>query len=307
MKTVTDLFEEHIGVKEYNGIVKTMIEWYYNGGFAKVAWCAISMSYMLNKLGLLSKIGEKQENCYYLLKEFEKADKKGVGKLYMKDKIPKNYTVKRGTIVLILKSDPPMAYDSKKHVTSVYEDFKYTGSGYFNSLGGNQSDYIKLSQYTQKSIYAIYEPPYSDDKEKKHSTLKKGSTGKEVKELQTDLNLLGSTDSLKRELLVDGLFKLRTQQSVKKFQTEHGLKVDGIVGKITWGKIDELMNKYINSEMKTTTRLNLRKGPGKARYDAIRVLPSGYTDVIERVNLSNTWCKLKNANGWVSMKYIDII
>ena len=305
MKTVTDLFEGHLGVKEYNGIVRTMIEWFYDGNFAKVSWCAISMSYMLNELGLLSKIGKKQQNCYWMLRMFEEAAKRGVGKFYYKEKIPKNYLIKRGTIILLLRSDPPMTEESSKHVTSAYHDFNYTGSGYFSSLGGNQSDYIKESQYTQKSIYAIYEPPYETDISR--PKLKKGSTGEAVKELQNDLNLLGSTDGLKRELLVDGLFKLRTQQSVKKFQTEHGLKVDGIVGKITWGKIDELMNKYINSKMKTTTRLNLRKGPGKARYDVIKVLPTGYTDVIERVNLSNTWCKLKNANGWVSMKYIDII
>lgn len=306
MKTVTDLFEEHLGVKEYNGIVRTMIEWYYNGSFAKVAWCAISMSYMLNKLGLLSKIGEKQENCYYLLKEFEKADKKGVGKLYMKDKIPKNYTVKRGTIVLILKSDPPMVYNSKKHVTSAYQDFKYTGSGYFNSLGGNQSDYIKLSQYPQKQIYAIYEPPYEEKPTTGHPTLKKGSTGEAVKELQRDLNFLGSTDSLKRELLADGIFKIRTEQSTKKFQTELGLKVDGIVGKITWGEIDKLIKKYKDAKIKVTTRLNCRKGPSKAKYDVIKVLPVGYTDTIEKVNLDRTWCKLKKAGGWVNMKYVDI-
>ena len=143
MKTVTDLFEEHLGVKEYNGIVRTMIEWYYYGGFAKVAWCAISMSYMLNKLGLLSKIGTKQENVYKLMKECESAASKGIGKFYYKEKIPTNYTIKQGTIVFILKSDPPMTESSSKHVTSARYDFTYKGSGYFKSLGGNQSDYIK--------------------------------------------------------------------------------------------------------------------------------------------------------------------
>lgn len=307
MKTVTDLFEEHLGVKEYNGIVKTMIEWYYDGSFAKVAWCAISMSYMLNKLGLLSKIGKKQENCYYLMKEFENAAKNGVGKFYYKDQIPKNYKIKRGTVILILKSEAPMTPSSKKHVTSAYKDFTYENKGYFSSLGGNQSDYIKESQYTQKSIYAIYEPPYSGGIVPKHPTLKKGSTGDAVKELQNDLNLLGSTDGLKRELLIDGLFKIRTEQSVKKFQTEHGLTVDGIVGNFTWREIDKLMKKYIDAKIKVNTKLNCRKGPGKAKYEVIKVLPIGYTDTIERVNLDTTWGKLKKAGGWVNLKYVDFI
>lgn len=305
MKTVTDLFEEHKGVKEYNGIVRTMIEWYYDGAFAKVAWCAISMSYMLNKLGILSKIGNKQENCYLLLKEFEKAAKNGVGKLYYKDDIPKDYTIKRGTIILLLRSDPPMVVTSSKHVTSAYADFVYTGKGYFNSLGGNQSDYIKESQYAQKTIYAIYEPPYQDDS-KKHPTLRRGDKGEAVKELQTDLNLLGSTDDLKNELEIDGSFGKRTEQAAKRFQREHGLEVDGIVGKYTWGKIDALMKKYIGVKVKTNTDVNCRKGPSKAQYDVIKVLKEGYTDTIERVNLSNTWCKLTKAGGWVNLKYVDI-
>ena len=306
MKTVTDLFEEHKGTKEYNGIVRTMIEWYYDGAFVKVSWCAISMSYMLNKLGLLSKIGTKKDNVYNLMIECEKAAKKGVGKFYYKDKIPSGYKVKRGTVIFILKSDPPMTVTSSKHVTSAYADFTYAGKGYFNSLGGNQSDYIKESQYTQKSIYAIYEPPYSDEKPVTHPTLKKGSTGDAVKELQNDLNLLGSTDSLKRELLIDGLFKIRTQQSLKKFQTEHGLKVNGICGKLTWAEIDKLMAKYIGATIKVKTRLNLRKGPSKAKYDVIKVLPVGYTDKIEKVTLDNVWGKLRNADGWVNLKYVDI-
>ena len=61
MKTVTDLFEKHLGVREYNGIVATMLKWYY-GELRKVAWCAVSMSYMMNQLGLLDQIGGKNQN-----------------------------------------------------------------------------------------------------------------------------------------------------------------------------------------------------------------------------------------------------
>lgn len=53
--------------------------------------------------------------------------------------------------------------------------------------------------------------------------LKKGSSGDEVKKLQKILMLP-----------VDGIFGSQTQNAVKKFQLQNDIKVDGIVGNITW-------------------------------------------------------------------------
>ena len=50
----------------------------------------------------------------------------------------------------------------------------------------------------------------------------------EVKELQTELNQEGFS------LKVDGLFGRDTENAVKRFQREHGLDDDGIVGSLTW-------------------------------------------------------------------------
>jgi N-acetylmuramoyl-L-alanine amidase CwlA len=55
------------------------------------------------------------------------------------------------------------------------------------------------------------------------NTLKKGSKGDEVKQLQT---LLGVAQ--------DGIFGSATESAVKNFQVSHGLAVDGIVGPNTW-------------------------------------------------------------------------
>lgn len=54
-------------------------------------------------------------------------------------------------------------------------------------------------------------------------TLKKGSKGDDVKQLQS---LLGLTS--------DGIFGSATESAVKNFQSSHGLAVDGIVGSNTW-------------------------------------------------------------------------
>ena len=65
-------------------------------------------------------------------------------------------------------------------------------------------------------------------------TLHKGSKGEAVKELQERLITLeydvGATGA-------DGIFGKNTRAGVMKFQAEHGLVVDGIVGIMTWGKL----------------------------------------------------------------------
>ena len=58
------------------------------------------------------------------------------------------------------------------------------------------------------------------------NTLRKGSKGADVKELQQCLNLVQ-----------DGIFGEITEEAVKKFQKENNLTADGIVGVATWQKL----------------------------------------------------------------------
>ena len=57
---------------------------------------------------------------------------------------------------------------------------------------------------------------------------KYGSTGNEVKQIQTKLKNWGYYSGS-----IDGVFGSKTLQAVKKFQEKNGLKVDGIVGEKT--------------------------------------------------------------------------
>lgn len=57
-----------------------------------------------------------------------------------------------------------------------------------------------------------------------------GSTGQDVKDVQTMLNRLLPLPPL---LAVDGIFGSKTYARVVKFQSENGLSADGIVGPIT--------------------------------------------------------------------------
>lgn len=69
-----------------------------------------------------------------------------------------------------------------------------------------------------------------------HKTIKKGSTGPDVVECQTDLILLGYDLGPKG---ADGIFGSKTDAAVRAFQGSVGLKQDGIVGRDTWAALDE--------------------------------------------------------------------
>ena len=68
-----------------------------------------------------------------------------------------------------------------------------------------------------------------------HSTIRRGSTGPDVVECQTDLIRLQYDLS---PYGADGKFGAKTETAVKQFQKDNGLKADGIVGPATWAALD---------------------------------------------------------------------
>lgn len=66
-------------------------------------------------------------------------------------------------------------------------------------------------------------------------TIKKGNTGIDVAALQ---NMLNTVDYYCGS--VDGIFGKKTKDAVVKFQKAYGLKADGIVGRQTWTKLNEV-------------------------------------------------------------------
>lgn len=77
-------------------------------------------------------------------------------------------------------------------------------------------------------------PPVPETK----PTLRKGSKGSYVTELQNDLIALLYSVGGKG---ADGIFGSATEIAVKEFQRDHNLKVDGIVGTATWTAIDNAL------------------------------------------------------------------
>ena len=70
--------------------------------------------------------------------------------------------------------------------------------------------------------------------------IRQGDKGNSVSELQDRLNALGATDASRRCLAVDGNFGDSTREAVLNLQRAQGLKVDGIAGPETLGKMSEL-------------------------------------------------------------------
>jgi peptidoglycan hydrolase-like protein with peptidoglycan-binding domain len=98
----------------------------------------------------------------------------------------------------------------------------------FQSANGLQVDGI-VGPITYGRLGAptpIPTPPPVSTKPRLSSSLKRGSTGANVRYLQSALGINS-----------DGQFGPITDKAVRAFQKEQGLKVDGIVGPLTWGRI----------------------------------------------------------------------
>lgn len=104
--------------------------------------------------------------------------------------------------------------------------------------------------------------------------LYRGCTGDAVKTLQDKLNTLGYNSGN-----VDGIFGAKTYAAVTAFQKANGLGVDGIVGKLTWGKLYGVSPAM---PVETTTVVGRPMVSYGSRGDAVRKLQEllnakGYT------------------------------
>ena len=139
--------------------------------------------------------------------------------------------------------------------------------------------------YNSKGI-AIY-----PEAKKTNPTLRKGSTGSDVKTLQTLLTNLGFACE------IDGSFGADTQKKVLAFQKDRGLEQDGVVGPKTWAALKA----FTPYKVKVTANiLNVRSGPSTSNKIASQIKKN---QVYTIVNEKNGWGKLKSGAGWISLNY----
>ena len=152
----------------------------------------------------------------------------------------------------------------------------HTGLGYkgetIECSNGVQYKAKREKKWTHWGLPACVDENYvapvepSKPAEKKYVTLRKGSKGANVTKLQ---NLLMNKGYALPKYGADGDFGAETLNAVKNFQKDHGLTVDGVVGKETWIALessseqqhlytvtiphlskemaDDLLNKYIGT------------------------------------------------------------
>lgn len=102
-----------------------------------------------------------------------------------------------------------------------------------------------------------------------YKTIQYGSSGEEVKTLQTELNKRGY------KLDVDGKFGPKTQAAVKDYQKRNNLAVDGIVGRNTWGSLTSSgkpsnKTKASSEKKKANTSSTASARPTYEKSDAVK-------------------------------------
>ena len=94
--------------------------------------------------------------------------------------------------------------------------------------------FVKPKYATGESTQSVSTQTPASGSTAEYTTVRRGSTGSAVRTLQEMLVKLGYS------IAIDGDFGPATEKAVKGFQTVYGLEVDGIVGKMTWGKLYDL-------------------------------------------------------------------
>lgn len=202
---------------------------------------------------------------------------------------------------------------------------KPSGDWYLIEARGVMYGVIKSNLLSRKPNYWGWMDRYfdysadapADDTESTHTllgtrTLKNGSEGEDVKEMQLGLIRLGY--DLGR-WGADGDFGDCTEIAVKNFQSDNGLKPDGIFGPTTY----EVFHKALVAHDKPTDtprRVDIvggncyvREGPGKD-YPDIGIAYNGdelpFGGVVDE---DTRWIKVayKDTYGWVSPKYGKLV
>lgn len=126
--------------------------------------------------------------------------------------------------------------DEIYRIRKTWEDSK-SQMGAYRVLGTaiEIAEYLNLSVYDSKGVQ-VYPKPKEVELIKYTRLIKTGVRGEDVKLLQSYLNQLGYNSGTP-----DGIAGANTDKAIKRFQNTNGLTVDGIAGKATIDKINQIM------------------------------------------------------------------
>lgn len=169
-------------------------------------------------------------------------------------------------------------------------------SQWITTIEGNSGNCVQQRRYDRRdsTIVGYGHPKYDAEKveEKKdtvkpqasttkHPTVRKGSTGAAVKEMQQKLIALGYSCGSKKD---DGDFGTNTYNAVVKFQRDHGLDPDGICGPLTWAALDSAKPTAKTIDQIAREVIAGKWGNGSERKRKLTQAGYDYAAVQKRVN-----------------------
>jgi len=203
-------------------------DWY---GLPNEPWCAMFVSYCMNKAGVLQNVVKKFASCSIGWKWFRS---KGQTR-------NRGYIPQKGDIIFF--DWEPEKGDGIDHVGIVNN----VNGEYIYTLEGNHDDQVNIYKYhiNDARIYGYAVPDYTGEEIIENNPSEsytnkplvyKGKTGETVKYIQNKLinkgYFLGRTGA-------DGIFGFQTEKAVRQFQIDSNLSADGIIGPLTWEKLED--------------------------------------------------------------------
>lgn len=136
-------------------------------------------------------------------------------------------------------------------------------------------------------------------------TLRYGDENDYVRELQKDLIKLGYELGGYKPT---GYFGSATDKDVRRFQADHDLDVDGVVGPITWAAIDSKLAELQEEEPKNPDEEKfpyliriIKETPVSSSKPYMTLVEGDYT-IMEEANGSG---RLKSGAGWIPLDYVE--
>lgn len=218
----------YLGYREGRNNDNIFGDWY---GIPNQPWCAMFVSYCMNKAGVLPNVVKKFASC-------------SIGWNWFKSKGQtrnRGYIPQKGDIIFFDWN--PEKGDGIDHVGIVNN----VNGEYIYALEGNHDDQVNIYKYhiNDSKIYGYEVPDYTGEEIIENNPSEsytnkplvyKGKTGETVKYIQNKLinkgYFLGRTGA-------DGIFGFQTEKAVRQFQIDSNLSADGIIGPLTWEKLED--------------------------------------------------------------------
>ena len=218
----------YLGYREGRNNDNIFGDWY---GIPNQPWCVMFVSYCMNKAGVLPNVVKKFASC-------------SIGWNWFKSKGQtrnRGYIPQKGDIIFFDWN--PEKGDGIDHVGIVNN----VNGEYIYTLEGNHDDQVNIYKYhiNDARIYGYAVPDYTGEEIIENNPSEsytnkplvyKGKTGETVKYIQNKLinkgYFLGRTGA-------DGIFGFQTEKAVRQFQIDSNLSADGIIGPLTWEKLED--------------------------------------------------------------------